>query len=198
MAITLKQWQRAGKKAEERARAYMKEHGGKYPAALAAVLQTDAKLREAYYRRSPTQDPLTALTELAAYLNAEAARPAGEASALVEIMIAAKHLGASKAEREQARSALEQQLSNLSVRCVPLFTGGVMSLGLMYPAGHLGTIARALHEGTFSALHCCRWCKEFFVDADHRKTYCSKKCSKARATHRVQEWRRAQRSEEGG
>ncbi len=155
----------------------MKEHGGKYPAALAAVLQTDDKLREAYYRRSPTQDPLTALTELAAYLNAEAARPAGEASALVEIMIAAKHLGASKAE---------------------IFTGGVMSLGLMYPAGHLGTIARALHEGTFSALHCCRWCKEFFVDADHRKTYCSKKCSKARATHRVQEWRRAQRSEEGG
>jgi hypothetical protein len=195
MVVTLKQFEKAGKLADERAQKFAKRHGVPYSEALAVVLKNDAKLRKAYHR-SPPREPLKALDELAAYLNEEAKHAVGEASALYEILVPLKHMDATDPEREAARARLEQQFSRVAISCVPLLSGHALRLGLHYPTGHLGTVIRALHEGTFSSLHCCRWCKKFFVDEDHRATYCSEACSKTRATHRVKVWRAERRKEE--
>jgi hypothetical protein len=190
MAVTLKQWEKAVQLVDKRARDYMKRRRVDYPTALTKVLSRDAKLRKVY-QQSPTK-PLTALKELAAYLNAAADHPSPEAAVLLQIMRGLKCYGATKAAKEMARAMLEFELSNFSLRCVPLLVKGQLRLGLIHPPGFLGTIAAAAHDGRLSALHCCRWCEHFFVEADHRKTYCSEKCSKARATHRVKVWRHAQ------
>jgi hypothetical protein len=195
MPVTQKKWQKAMETVEQRARTYMQRHGGNYGEAVAAVLKRNPKLAKAYQRSSP-KEPLAPLRDLADYLNAEAQHGPGEASALYEILVPLKHMDASDAERETARARLEQQFSRVTIRCVPLLAGGMLRLGLHYPAGYPGILIRALHEGMFTALHCCRWCRKFFVDEDHRATYCSEACSNARASHRVKVWRYKRRGKE--
>jgi hypothetical protein len=175
---------RYGEGIDRRAKQRARREDRTYGKAVRGVLRDNKPLAKSYNRRRRGPDIISALKELGDFLNAEAKRPKSERSALYPIMVALRHSDATRIEREKACARLE-----MNVRCVPIVGDRFASLGMIYPAGHLGTIIRALHGHAFGALHCCRWCKTFFIHKDHRKAYCKDICFSKHEVYRVKLWR---------
>jgi hypothetical protein len=186
MAVSAKRWTQAGKTIDRRARAYMSREGVSYSEAVGAILRKDRKLWAAYHRApeaDTTARSLAKLEDLAKFLNDHEKHP------LKAALQAFKHKDATNQDVALARPVLEAGLSRLRVEFTPFFVDRSFTVGTLYPGGHYGTIVEAVNEGTFSALHCCRWCNRFFVHKDHRRDYCTVRCFKKRETYRVKLWR---------
>jgi hypothetical protein len=164
--------------------------GINYAEALSVVLRKDVKL-SAIYHRPPARkvDPLAELESLADYLNGESNRNPRDQDELVSVLRDLKHKDAKPEAKRTALIALERMIVSGQVRCEPIVTDNALTVGVIFSGGHRGTLARALHDRTFSALHCCRWCRKFFVDKDYRRDYCSTECFGNRETARVKHWR---------
>jgi hypothetical protein len=190
--VTAKSWRQTGETIDRRVRSYMTRHPGiSYSEALRQAFRRDAKLFKAW-NKPPTKDSLADLRELAEFLNGKGkdATEETERKTLLDILAPLKDHEATDAQVATARALLTDKVSRLSVLCAPIFAGKYATLGMIFPRDHYGVIAAALRSGNFSKLKSCRWCKSFFVHADHRRDFCpGKPCFKEHEAWRVKSWR---------